>query len=273
LEWSHYVLNVRDHPLSAGLESLAGASRDLDIIFEVEQEIGEYYSGWDDDGAFSELGEAAVLDDDEEEEESKGGSMKDSQPGPIASSPTTSLPARPPGMPPATPPVGMAGRPRHGSMPVGREMSTVPFPRTSDFSLRRRRESVVEPSPLAKLFITDPQGLSRRASRANSMSFAAGNNNLNNFQFAARTHARKDSQGVNPAQHPIQPISEGRSVTFSVPGENGTTASALVSKEEEDSPLRNDEETLRRLAAIDSRQKRIEDLLEALVKEKVTNGS
>src|SRR4051812_6496194 len=29
--------------LPAGLESLAGASRDLDIIFEVEQEVGDYY--------------------------------------------------------------------------------------------------------------------------------------------------------------------------------------------------------------------------------------
>jgi hypothetical protein len=78
---------------------------------------------------------------------------------------------------------------------------------------------------------------------------------------------------INLGSHPIQPIQEGKSVTFSVPGESAPSgepessvpASQLKSQVEENGPVKNEIELTTRLDAIESRQRRIEELLERLV--------
>ncbi len=248
----------------AGLESFAGASHDVAIVFEVEKEIGDYYQGWDDDNAFSDLGEpmepdaSDIFDDKVRITAGPAGNERAPPEEPEIVASPDAITETHSAAPPPTPPIDMTNRPRRGSMP---STPGIPFP-LGQPSPRKRRQSVVEPSPLARLFLQD--NLGRRAPR---VSFTGGS-------VPPRMHVRKESlqlPGVTLASHPIETIQEGRTVTFSIDSDKPPSSARRSSIQGATSPESDEPVTVdvsKRLQAIETRQQRIEELLEALVKGK-----
>ncbi|KAJ9092239.1 hypothetical protein QFC19_008776 [Naganishia cerealis] len=293
---------------SAGFDSFAGAGKDIDIVFEVEREVGDYYAGWDDDGDIEgdriNADQALTTSSSDEDDET---TIKASQPIQIAESPSR---------PRIKPQDNLTDSPQ-------RENSPIPLPRskTIDTTLshpparqedsvrrrrqsspattkvvarnslvaeglppRRRRDSIVEPSPLARLFVRSPteeSGMpigSHRHAGSLSMSLAHPSNlTPHNFNERQRQRRRSllptDTFSIG-AKHPIIPIREGRQASFTAlrdpsPTEEDVPQKDVVAKA---TAVENAQATAgppgmeSRLVDIEHRQKRIEELLQQLVR-------
>ncbi|KAJ9120073.1 hypothetical protein QFC22_002971 [Naganishia vaughanmartiniae] len=298
---------------SAGFDSFAGAGKDIDIVFEVEREVGDYYTGWDDDDGEVDDDRAdtdqALTDSgsDEDDETTIKPIIKPSQPIQIVESPSrTSLEPRddhadtsqrehvPIPMPrsktidsPVNPPPASqasSGRQRRQSSPAPSKMIARSSLAADGLPLRRRRDSIMEPSPLARLFVRSPteeSGFaigSRRQAGSLSMSLAHSSH-LAPHSFNERTRQRRQSLAPIDAfalgtKHPIVPIKEGQPVSFAEhrkgsPGEDVTPPEDDVAKAtavKDAQATGQSPEINGRLSAMEERQKRIEDLLQQLVR-------
>lgn len=306
---------------STGFDSFAGAGKDIDIVFEVEREVGNYYAGWDDDGDMDgdrEDADTALTgsSSDEDDETTIKPIIKPSQPIQIAESPsrpsigprndsdkshqdggpipmprskTIDLPISPPSAPQTS-----TGRQRRQSSPAPSKMVARSSLAAEGLPLRRRRDSIIEPSPLARLFVRSPteeSGFpigSRRQVGSLSMSLAHPSH-LAPHNFSERVRQRR--QSLTPidtftlgTKHPIVPIKEGQPVSFidhqkGSPGEEVPPAEDKVAKAtavENAQATAHSPEINDRLSAMEDRQKRIEDLLQQLVRKaetKVTDPS
>ncbi|KAJ9121055.1 hypothetical protein QFC24_005036 [Naganishia onofrii] len=296
---------------SAGFDSFAGAGKDIDIVFEVEREVGDYYAGWDDDGDDDARGDADTAltssSSDEDDETTIKPIIKPSQPIQIAESPsrlsvtrdndhadnsqredvpipmprskTIDSPISPPPAPQAS-----SGRQRRQSSPAPSKMLARSSLAPEGFPLRRRRDSIMEPSPLARLFVRSPtedSGFpigSRRQAGSLSMSLAHPSH-LAPHNFSERIRQRRQSLApidtfTLGTKHPIVPIQEGQPASFvehrkGSPGEDVTPPEDKVAKATAVKNAQATGQSLQvndRLSAIEDRQKRIEDLLQQLVR-------
>lgn len=302
---------------STGFDSFAGAGKDIYVVFEVEREVGDYYAGWDDDGDIDgdrvdpdRLRTSGNSSDDEDDETT----IKASQPIQIAESPNRNRITTPEEV---------------DSPPDAQEETSVPFPRSNTIdvaqkqspprqegsgrrrqstpatsrhvamaavsgvdgpvAIRRRRESIVEPSPLARLFVRSPSEEStvqpgfRRHIGSLSMSLAHPSHFGSNA-FSERLRQRRRS--LAPTEDPdhgdkftIEPIKEGQPSSFRAPatrreakesapvdvkplGDNIAKATAVEDAEAGAGNMVIDE----RLAAIEGRQRRIEELLQQILR-------
>jgi hypothetical protein len=233
---------------TTGLDSFAGAGRDIDIVFEIEKEIGDFYRGWDDEGALEE--EEDAPSDEDDLSKLAGTSPNPLEPvtpsATVAGTPLVPFPKlSPDGMPrSATIPVTMGASPsgtdalkkRRGSLPnTDRAVDLSAL--ASGFSPRKRRASIIEPSPLARLFVRSPPAelhlprvLGHRAAISTSLG-QTGTQFLANPSIVANDHYRHKSISAIPhTSAPLQTIPSGKRVSFSpiVPDKDQiATASAL----------------------------------------------
>lgn len=225
---------------AAGFDTF-GSQRDVGIVFEIEREVGSFYKGWEDDVLDDEpfLPEAAELPTDEERADDMNGQavgitpttqMKEDDDAseqmvilPTSrSDPVTASPARLEHDTSASP-----SRNRRQSMPAQESPSfAVPFPPVGPRP--RRNSSIHEPSPLARLFLRDnDDGRGRRTSAGLALSSSMGSMSsmLSGAKARTRSHRKSDSQplpqlqldGRRFSKQPIQPIEEGKKVSFIQP--------------------------------------------------------
>jgi hypothetical protein len=282
---SCYILVVD----TTGLDSFAGAGRDIDIVFEIEKEIGDFYRGWDDEGALEEEEESSSDADDDKRPSATSTTLE-----PAAASATTgdtSLVPFPRLSPEAMPrsatiPVSMGASPsgtdvmkkRRGSLPnTDRAIDISAL--ASGLSPRKRRGSIMEPSPLARLFVRSPPPephLPRVLGHRSAMSASLGQTGtqfLANPPIIAGDHYRhKSLSGMPNAPAPLQTIPSGKRVSFSpvnsrtVPDKDQiATASAL----EEDLITREARPDIHamqdKLNSIEQQQKQITKMLQRLL--------
>lgn len=308
---------------STGFDSFAGAGKDIDVVFEVEREVGDYYAGWDDDGDM----DGDRVDPDQ----------------PIASSSSsddeTTIKARQPVQP--SQPIQIAESPNRNRMQSPEQepedhgehedqASAMPFPRSKTIDEteghphpqegsgrrrqstpatsrhvaiasvaapdgliqpqpRRRRDSIVEPSPLARLFVRSPtedsatQSGFRRHVGSLSMSLAHPSHfgsSVFNDRLRQRRRSLAPTEDIGIGQkHPIGPIKEGQPASFrestSTPLPNPPKPDevkprmdtiAKATAVENASATAGPTEVDGRLEAIEERQRRIEELLQQLVR-------
>ncbi|KAJ9103807.1 hypothetical protein QFC21_002269 [Naganishia friedmannii] len=297
---------------SAGFDSFAGAGKDIDIVFEVEREVGDYYAGWDDDGDMD--GDRDDADtvltgssSDEDDETTIKPIIKPSQPIQITESPSRPSveprddhpeQSQPEGAPipmprsktidspisPPPAPQASSGRQRRQSSPAPSKIVGCSSLAAEGLPLRRRRDSIMEPSPLARLFVRSPteeSGFpigSRRQAGSLSMSLAHPSH-LAPYNFSERVRQRR--QSLTPidtftlgTKHPMGPIKEGQPTSFverrkGSPGEEVAPPEDKVAKAtavENAQATGQSPEINGRLSVIEDRQKRIEDLLQQLVR-------
>lgn len=304
------------HPVldSAGFDSFAGAGKDIYVVFEVEREVGDYYAGWDDDGDIDgdrvdpDRPRTSGTSSGDEDDET---TIKASQPIQIAESPNRNRIASP----------HEANTP-----PNAHEETTIPFPRSATIDVaqerpppkegssgrrrqstpatskqvalaavsgvdgpvatRRRRESIVEPSPLARLFVRSPTedstvqpGL-RRHLGSLSMSLAHPSH-FGSHAFNERLKQRRRSLAPTEDldKFTIMPIKEGEPSSFrqssdrpeikdqavaDVKPDKDTVAKATAVEDAEANA--GNLEIDGRLAAIEGRQRRIEELLQQILR-------
>ena len=201
--------------------------------------MGSFYKGWEDDVLDDEpfLPEAAELPTDEERGDNANGQpagispttqLKEDDDEQIAilptsrSDPMTASPARLEHDTSVSP-----SRNRRQSMPANSSPSfAVPFPPIGPRP--RRNSSIHEPSPLARLFLRDnDDGRGRRTSAGLALSSSMGSMSsmLSGAKARTRSHRKSDSQplpqlqldGRRFSKQPIQPIEEGKKVSFIQP--------------------------------------------------------
>jgi hypothetical protein len=237
---SYDALAVMD---TTGLDSFAGAGRDIDIVFEIEKEIGDFYHGWDDEGALEEEEESPSDEDDQRSKRSSAvpsetEEMITTSPTPVSAKSTESqvpFPSLTPKNFPrsSTIPVtispdisGEHTKKRRGSLPAADRAVDASI-LASGLSPRRRRGSIMEPSPLARLFVRSPPVeshmprslLGHRAAMSASLG-QQSNTLLNHFAEGPTDHYRHKSlsgmPSTNTATAPLQTIPAGKRVSFSV---------------------------------------------------------
>jgi len=212
---------------AAGFEN---SRRDIGAVFEIEREVGSFYTGWDDDADadIDDVGESElpILDLDEPEEDATASPRRDSTGEPVHSSsvPYTASPGRVESI-----------RSRRSSMPAS------PSPRISPTDAPgptgrsrpdrpRRNSSIQDPSPLARLFISPSPELPKRLrdkrhSMLHSMSMSSSGSQpiLSSLVSPIRKHTRIPSLSSVPERikrvaHIHRPsvgtIEEGRKVSF-----------------------------------------------------------
>jgi hypothetical protein len=307
---------------STGFDSFAGAGKDIDVVFEVEREVGDYYAGWDDDGD---------MDGDRVDPDQPIVSSSDSDD-------ETTIKARQPVQP--SQPIQIAESPNRNRMESPEQepedhdehedqASAMPFPRSKTIDEteghshtqagsgrrrqsspatsrhvaiasvapdgliqpqpRRRRDSIIEPSPLARLFVRSPtedsatQSGFRRHVGSLSMSLAHPSHfgsSVFNDRLRQRRRSLAPTEDVGIGQkHPIGPIKEGQPASFRDPADKqlpdppkseevkprrDTIAKATAV--ENASATAGPTEVDGRLQAIEERQRRIEELLQQLVR-------
>lgn len=172
--------------------------------------------------------------------------------------------------------------------------------RTSAFSQimgRRRSNSTVEPSPLAKLFVRSsptPQSNMQPGWRGHRFSSSASMsqsipNPMSALSQSLGAHIRANSTSVAgpsamaQSHRAIVPIHEGKTVSFDPAAKASTSisqseadeitkASDLEDKEAADSPVAMDDKVELRMKALEEGQKRIEALLQSLVSARMDRG-
>jgi len=199
-------------------------------VFEIEREVGSFYTGWDDDAdADIEDGgepQLPILDLDEPDDKAMTSPRRDSTGEPAHSSsvpytaspgPVESIRSRRSSMPTSpSPRVSPTGPPG----PMGRPRPNRP----------RRNSSIQDPSPLARLFISPSPELpkrlrDRRQSMLHSMSMSSSGSQpiLSSLVSPIRKHTRIPSLAALPERikrvaHGHKPsvgtIEEGRKVSF-----------------------------------------------------------
>jgi hypothetical protein len=308
---------------STGFDSFAGAGKDIDVVFEVEREVGDYYAGWDDDGDLD--GDrvdpdqpiaSSSSDDDDETTIKARQPVQPSQPIQIAESPNRNRvqsPEQEPedhdehhDQPSAIPfprsktideteshpqPQQGSGRRRQSSPATSRHvaMASVVPDGLIQPQPRRRRDSIVEPSPLARLFVRSPtedtgvpSGFRRHVGSL-SMSLAHPSHfgsNIFNDRLRQRRRSLAPIEDIGIGQkHPIGPIKEGQPASF----RDSTSSPLSAPPQTEEVKPRKDTiakatavenasatsgpvEVDARLEAIEERQRRIEGLLQQLVR-------
>jgi hypothetical protein len=300
---------------SAGFDSFAGAGKDIYVVFEVEREVGDYYAGWDDDGDID--GDRVDPDrprtsgtssGDEDDDET---TIKASQPIQIAESPNRNRIASPDEA--NTPPNAHEGTsipfPRSNTIDVaqkqppskeggsGRRRQSTPATSKQvamaavsgvdgPVATRRRRESIVEPSPLARLFVRSPTedstvqpGL-RRHLGSLSMSLAHPSHfGSNAFNERLKQRRRSLAPTEDLDKFTIIPIKEGEPSSFR------QSASRVDAKDQATVEVKPHKDTIAkatavedaeatagnleidgRLEAIEGRQRRIEELLQQILR-------
>jgi hypothetical protein len=231
---------------TAGFEN---SRRDIGAVFEIEREVGSFYTGWDDDAdADIEDGDGPqlpVLDLDESGDSPVTSPKCDNagepihsasvpytaSPGPVESirSRRSSLPASPSPRASPTGPPGPTGRPRPDRP--------------------RRNSSIQDPSPLARLFISPSPDLpkrlrDRRQSMIHGMSMSSSGSQptLSSLVSPIRKHTRILSlssvpERVKRVAHIHKPsvgtIEEGRKVSFKAPSPIPFPTSSNKETEEE----------------------------------------
>lgn len=290
---------------TTGLDSFAGAGRDIDVVFEIEKEIGDFYHGWDDEGALEEEEESPSDDDDDERSKRSSAVPSDAEetvmasPTPISAKSTDSQVPFPSSSPKnfprsSTTPVtikpdtgGEHAKKRRGSLPAS-ERAVDPSMLASGLSPRRRRGSIMEPSPLARLFVRSPPVeshmprslLGHRAAMSASLG-QQSSTLLNHFaETPADHHRHKSLSGMpstNSATAPLQTIPAGKRVSFSVAKHHRdtrdkdqlATASALqedLLAGEPNAYLASDMHAMQdKLANIEKQQAQIQKMLQRLL--------
>lgn len=312
---------------STGFDSFAGAGKDIDVVFEVEREVGDYYAGWDDDGDMDgdrvdpDQPIASSSSDDDETTIKASQPVLPSQPIQIAESPNRNRVQSPE----QEPEVHDEHQDQSSAIPFPRSKTideTESHPHTQQGSVRRRqstptttrqaamasvapdgliqpqprrrRDSIVEPSPLARLFVRSPvedtgipSGFCRHVGSL-SMSLAHPSH-FGSSVFNDRLRQRRRSlvpiEDIGIGQkHPIGPIKEGQPASFrdpaSKPSEERPKAEeppraqevkprkdriAKATAVENASASVGPMEVEGRLEAIEQQQRRIEKLLQQLV--------
>ncbi|GHJ86400.1 hypothetical protein NliqN6_2802 [Naganishia liquefaciens] len=301
---------------STGFDSFAGAGKDIYVVFEVEREVGDYYAGWDDDVDIDgdrvdpdrprTSGNSSGDEDDET-------TIKASQPIQIAESPNRNRVMTPDEQPsprdahvetsipfPRSNTVDATSKQqqKRDDGPSRRRQST---PATSRqvavaalggadglLANRRRRESIVEPSPLARLFVRSPTEESavqpgiRRHIGSLSMSLAHPSHLVSNafnerLRQRRRSLARADDPDYTNGLATV-PIKEGQPSSFrQTVGRDEHKTSPTVDVKPDKDHIANataveDAEAGagnvvidERLAAIEGRQRRIEELLQQIL--------
>jgi hypothetical protein len=222
---------------TTGLDSFAGAGRDIDVVFEIEREIGDFYQGWDEEGDIEEEEEEELKDDERTES-----IVEDA----IVTSPTVRFEGVPfptsssYGMPrSATIPVDMGMPAKDREVSKKRRGSLPPTERPGESSIliggaspRKRRGSIVEPSPLARLFVRSPptesfipRALGHRSSLSASLGQTA-NAFTRGFIGQSSEHGRhKSLSGPMPSaiSTALETIPSGKRVSFSNQGLSALT--------------------------------------------------
>lgn len=278
---------------TTGLDGFAGAGRDIDIVFEIEKEIGDFYHEWDDEGALEEE-EETPSDDDDDTPKRIVSPLKPSEPVLITSpdaNDTGSVPfprsSEGLGMPrSATIPVATGSSPsgthasqrRRGSLPNtdrAVDISTL----ASGLSPRKRRGSIMEPSPLARLFVRSPPQelhLPKILGHRSAMSASLGQTGtqfLANPPIIANDHHRhKSLSGMPNISSPLPTIPAGKRVSFEpstsrIVADKDQIATASALEEDLLKPVASAElhELQDKLNSIEQQQKQITKMLQRLL--------
>ena len=301
---------------STGFDSFAGAGKDIYVVFEVEREVGEYYAGWDDDGDIDgdrvdpdrprTSGNSSGEEDDET-------TIKASQPIQIAESPNRNRISSPeeqhsPHAAQEETPISFprsntidatskqqqtreesSSRRRRSTPATSRHVAVAAVSAIDGpVANRRRRDSIVEPSPLARLFVRSPtdessmQPGNRRHIGSLSMSLTHpshfGSNAFNERLRQRRRSLAHADDADNSDKFTIMPIKEGQPSSFR------ESASRFENKDSPSLEAKPDKDRIakatavedaeagagnvvidERLAAIEERQRRIEELLQQIL--------
>lgn len=300
----------------AGFENF-GSRRDISAVFEIEREVGSFYRGWDEeDDPVIQLPPAFDPEEDKDRGQLPTGQAVETNPDSFLfpqSAPHPSSPSRIESNI-DTP------RSRHNSMPSARPSPQAPAFQPGPMLARpRRNSSILEPSPLARLFVRSPDdsGLvdrmrERRQSLVSALAGSQSQPALSSILSPPKTRVKRLSQEISqprsdpPSEprkrlHAVRPsiarIDEGKALSFSgrsdspARGRNASPAkggvpfprhgeseiSDTIGKASEIQEIAGvdqseGEKINDRLAKIDSRQRRIERLLEKLVAGKDGDG-
>jgi hypothetical protein len=226
---------------TTGLDSFAGAGRDIDIVFEIEKEVGDFYYGWGEEGAMEEEEESPSDNEDEPRYPTVAPKSEQSittSPTPISArvdeAPTPFPSSSPKNFPRSSSiPVTITPRPdgeqlkkRRGSLPNAEQPPDASL-LALGMSPRKRRGSVMEPSPLARLFVRSPPAeshfprslMGHRSSLSSSLG-QAPNMLMSHIKEPSTDHQRHKSlttmPSTNAASAPLQTIPSGKRVSFSV---------------------------------------------------------
>lgn len=257
-------------------------------MFEIEEEIGDFYRGWDDDDVGSAEEDDHPFVDDESDADSHEGMVlplpaetletvvESPSSTPLESAPPSVQSSEPPRRTgisftrtPTVPVSGSARAPSYNrrlSMPASdREIAATGLNNLL-LSPPRRKMSTTDISPLARLFarsLSPDRSLGfRPRHRANSMS-------------ASHTLGGNRNSMAGKASADMDTIEEGKSVTFATPPraslpeatDNIAKASEVQEAGNDLSPVVAAVDIHARLEAIEVNQKRIEDMLETLVQQ------
>ncbi|KAK4684377.1 hypothetical protein P7C73_g5800, partial [Tremellales sp. Uapishka_1] len=293
---------------AAGFEGLVGSRRDISAVFEIEREVGDYYREWDDDG-MDDMDLLPPFTDDERgaTDDAKPRDTDEPQKGSIIP-PNTASPIRAAHATTAQSDDESVRR-RRNSMPSRTSSPHAVAFQPGPMQRVRRNSSIHEPSPLARLFVRSPDqeaggGHFRRGSLAFSASQPQFSSILSPTQ--KRFHQRANSNAsamAKPKSHLPRPsisrIDEGSRMSFiespssaksgrvpfpkreasptTVPEAEMTTPphphSGTIGKASDMQNKPSEEEVddgmNERLDRIDQRQRRIEQLLEKLIGDKL----